>query len=263
MKRRLEKFFADSIFKDKVDSSDLYYLTKRFLGAKISYFIEKADISEEAKEASLIAKKIIQDSEEYLGIDFSNDYELINSLTIHLKVALYRLRNNLAIENILTEQIKYRITFIYEITKKILSQYESQLNCTFPEDEVAYIAMYIGAAFERNVQNGFMQRVLVVCGSGMATSSILSTRLKILIPELKIVGPIAITDVKNKIKDEEFDFIISTVAIEVPGYQIVNVNPLLDVEYINQIKNLRFKKQSDYLAKRYEIKHKDKVLLNS
>lgn len=261
----LKDFFSESTYQDKIHESDLYYLTKRFLGAKIMYFVEKTDVSEEAKEAGILAREVIQESEEYLGIDFSNDYEFINSFTVHLKVALYRLRNNLTIENILTEQIKYRYTFIYEITKKILSKHEHQIKCSFPDNEIAYVAMYIGAAFERNAQSGFMPKVLVICGSGMATSGILSTRLKIMIPELRIIGPVAINDIESKLTEQKIDFVISTVKIEIPSYQVVKVNPLLDVEDISNIKNLIFKntykKQSDYLAKRCEIKYKNRAYL--
>lgn len=248
----------------KLTTSDLCYLTKMFLGAKIMFYMESSEISSEDKEANILAKKIIQDSEEYIGIDFSNDYEFINSLAIHLKVALYRLRNNLIIENPLTEQIKYRITFIYEITKKILANYEEEIECSFPEDEIAYIAMYIGAAFEKNLQSGFMPTVLVICGSGMATSGILSTRLKIMVPELKIIGPIAIQDMTAKLKEYKIDFIITTVDVKEDRFEVIKVNPLLDVNDIDNIKNLIFKntykKQSEYLAKRYEVAKKDKLL---
>ncbi len=245
--------------------SDLCYLTKMFLGAKIMYYIENSEISSEDKEANTLARKIIQDSEEYIGVDFTNDYEFINSLALHLKVALYRLRNNLIIENPLTEQIKYRITFIYEITKKILAKYEEDIKCKFPENEIAYIAMYIGAAFEKNLQSGFMPEVLVICGSGMATSGILSTRLKIMLPELKLIGPIAIQDMNKELKHNKIDFIITTVDVKVDNLEVIKVNPLLDVNDIDNIKNFIFKntykKQSEYLAKRYEIVRGDKLLL--
>ena len=46
------------------------------------------------------------------------------------------------------EEIKYKMSFIYDITEKILSRYESVLKVKFPKFEIAYIAMYFNALFE-------------------------------------------------------------------------------------------------------------------
>ncbi|MDO6354899.1 BglG family transcription antiterminator [Caloramator sp. CAR-1] len=261
----LKKIIEDMENLNFLNESDICYITKMFMGAKIMNCMLINDNSSDDNEAMILAKQIIQDAEEYIGVDFSNDFEFIKGLAIHLKVALHRLRNDLIIENPLTEQIKYRIPFIYEITKKLIGKYEKLTDCIFPEDEIAYIAMHIGAAFERNSQNGFMPKAVVVCGGGIATTGILSTRLKIMIPELKIIGPITIDWLGNTLKENEVDFIISTIDLKVEGYDIVKVNPLLDVGDIERIKNLIFKntykKQCNYLIKRYERDKENRLFL--
>ncbi|WP_273228372.1 BglG family transcription antiterminator [Geosporobacter ferrireducens] len=250
-----------------LNESDRCYIVRMFMGAKIINAIESKENSPEDEEAKIISKQIIQDAEEYLGIDFSDDYELINGLALHLKVAFHRLRNDLLIENPLTDQIKYRIPFIYEISSKILGKYEKMLDLSFPDSETAYIAMYLGAGFEKKTQNGFMPRVLVVCGSGFATSGILSTRLGIMLPELKITGPVTIDLIPEKLSRNTIDFIISTVDLKVDGYEVIKVNPLLDVSDIEEIKSLIFKntykKQCDYLIKRYDIHRDSKVFIKN
>ncbi|MHB1394075.1 MAG: BglG family transcription antiterminator [Clostridia bacterium] len=242
--------------KTTLNESDICYILKLFMGAKIVYSIDIGDNMEESSEAKILSKQIIQDAEEYLGLDFSNDFAFINGLAIHLKVAVHRIRNGLFIENPLTEQIKYRITFIYEMTKKILAKHSKMIHITFPEEEVAFIAMHIGAAFEKSTQSGFMPKVLVICGSGYATAGILSTRLNIMLPELRLIGPANIHEAVKIAKDANIDFVISTVDFYMEGYTVIKVNPLLDVEDLENIKkNIyihTYSKQSKYLANRYK-----------
>lgn len=243
---------------DKValNESDICYILKLFMGAKIVYSINIGDDLEESSEAKILSKQIVQDAEEYLGLDFSNDFTFINGLAIHLKVAVHRIRNGLFIENPLTEQIKYRITFIYEMTKKILSKHSKMLHITFPEEEVAFIAMHIGAAFEKSTQSGFMPKVLVICGSGYATAGMLSARLNIMLPELRLIGPANIHEAANIANEADIDFVISTVDFNMEGRTVIKVNPLLDVEDLENIKkNIyihTYSKQSKYLANRYK-----------
>lgn len=40
---------------------------------------------------------------------------------MHLNVAIYRLKNNLIISNPMLEEIKYKMSFIYNVTEKVLN----------------------------------------------------------------------------------------------------------------------------------------------
>jgi len=256
-KREFEMLLGNKYLdKTALNESDICYILKLFMGAKIVYSIDTGDYMEESSEAKILSKQIIQDAEEYLGLDFSNDFAFINGLAIHLKVAVHRIRSGLFIENPLTEQIKYRITFIYEMTKKILGKYSKIINITFPEEEIAFIAMHIGAAFEKSTQDGFMPKVLVICGSGYATAGILRTRLNIMLPELRLIGPANIHEAVRIAKEADIDFVISTVNFNMEGCTVIRVNPLLDVEDLENIKkNIyihTYSKQSKYLANRYK-----------
>lgn len=248
----------------QLTDGDFAYLTRALLGAKIIYAMESCEVSAEDYEAKQLSKHIIQDAEEYLGVDFSNDIEFIHGLSVHLKVALYRLRNQLKIENPLVEQIKYRITFVYEMVRKIMAKYEPSVDCQFPDEEIAYVAMHVGAAFERSEQRGFRPKVLVVCGGGIATSGLLSTRLKIMIPELQMVEQTSLNDLPVRLQTEPVDFVIATMDLQLPACEVVVVNPLLDVKDIEIIKSLVFKKfykkQCEYLIKRYKH-HEQKLFL--
>lgn len=185
IKKELEKITNRAIPDDEVT-----FTLKQFKLSKISTApLGRKNLvaNEKAYRISLFFAK---EASKSIGIDFTNDDELIHGLTYHLQVSLNRIQNRLPIKNTLTEQIKYKFRFIYEITRKIVVKVEQKLTILFPEEEIAFIAMHLGASYERHSVTGFMPSALIVCGSGLATSSLLASRLKVMMPELKITGPI-------------------------------------------------------------------------
>ncbi len=233
--RVIEKAYGIEFNHDEV-----YYLDKIFKGAKSRESIRFEKIYEN-ENVNIIVEEIIEDVKKYLGIDLKEDIEFINGLKTHLQIAIYRLNNNLGIENPLTDQIKYRYPFIFEISRKILNKHNKTLGGKLIDDEIAYVAMHIGAAFERNKNSSFMPNVLLVCGSGLATSSLLKTRLNIMLPELRYIGPVSRIEANKYVKNNNVDFIISTSPFDIQGVETIQINPLLDNEDLSKLKTLIFK----------------------
>ncbi|MES1044498.1 transcription antiterminator [Heyndrickxia oleronia] len=230
-----------SIFYTNLEDDEIFYLYNQLKGAKVSTFPGSIDPFNKQEDAYQITYLFAKEVEKRLGINFKQDLEFINGLVVHLQVALHRLANNQRIENPLTEQVKYKYRFIYEITRKALQKIEDLYQLQLPEDEIAYIAMHLGASYERHSFSGYMPTALVVCGSGLATSSLLTTRLKVMLPELKVFGPISVSHI-DQFMDQPIDFIISTVPLTLQDLEVVIVNPLLEPEELMNLKGLIFKK---------------------
>jgi mannitol operon transcriptional antiterminator len=240
----------------QIPISESRYIRNIFMGAQYANNLSESSspFPDVSPEILSICHGIIQDAENYLGVDLQSDLELVNGLTIHLAIAIHRLRNNLSVVNPLTQQIQFKMPFIYEMSKKIITQYESQIGTGVPDDEISYITMYFGAAFERNFSSCCLPTAMVICGSGTATSGLLITRLKILLPEIKIVGPVPADKIPEILPDHpEIDFIIATAPMKNCGKEIILVNPLLDNDDLNKIKTLIFrntsKRQMQHLSK--------------
>lgn len=150
--------------KMSLSEGDTCFIVKLLMSAKIVCLVDIGDDWQESNEAKMLSKLIVQDSEEYLGTDLSNDFGFTNLLAIHMRVAIHRIRNGLLVENPLTEQIECEIAFIHEATKKIVSKYSKIIDVVFPEEEIAFIAMHIGAAYARNARGGFVQKKYLANG---------------------------------------------------------------------------------------------------
>lgn len=190
-----------------------------------------------------------------LNIDFSNDAKLEDQLKKHIPPMIYRLQNNNKTENPFTEQIKVEFSLTFNVIWVILSEYENELNIRFNEDEIAFLTIYFQSAIERAKIN---RKFLIICQMGVATSELLMNRMKNIIPSLDSIEVASVPELDHMDLDQ-FDFIISTIKINIPEKQVIFVSPFLTDIDIEKIKKLGFdrekhKSQLDYLIDASHLK---------
>lgn len=256
-KQQEEEFdVIQDAFADKTnDKKEICYLMKWFKSAKVMSFInDKSDVKMDGNK--YLAMRIIEDMEKYTGIDYSNDFDFVNSVVMHFSVAMYRIQNNFKIENPLKEDIKMRLGIIYQITEDVMKKYESEIGVEFPDDEVSYMAMHFGAAFERKTQEIFDTKALIVCNSGLATAGLLSARMEVMLPQIQVEGVCRLNNLEDELKNKGVDIIISTVPIRNTDIEYVEVNPMLNIDDVLKLKKLAFnnvyEKSSEYLVSKYK-----------
>lgn len=256
-KQQEEEFdVIQDAFADKTnDKKEICYLMKWFKSAKVMSFInDKSDVKMDGNK--YLAMRIIEDMEKYTGIDYSNDFDFVNSVVMHFSVAMYRIQNNFKIENPLKEDIKMRLGIIYQITEDVMKKYESEIGVEFPDDEVSYMAMHFGAAFERKTQEIFDTKALIVCNSGLATAGLLSARMEVMLPQIQVEGVCRLNNLEDELKNKDVDIIISTVPIRNTDIEYVEVNPMLNIDDVLKLKKLAFnnvyEKSSEYLVSKYK-----------
>ena len=105
-----------------------------------------------------------------------------------------------------------------------------------PDEEIGFITIHIGAALERNkMVNSSMYKAVVVCGTGVGTAKLLSSRIVSKFSNIKILDTIASRQIKEFSKDKEMDLIISTVPTDFINIPKIMVNPLLLEEDVAKI----------------------------
>lgn len=209
------------------------------------------------------AMEIVKAIKDALGITVLDEDDAIQSLLLHLRATLFRIKNAQRITNPIKEEIKVTLPLFYEVTKEILAVFERQENISFNDDEICFIAMHVAAIYQQHVSVKTNVRIAVVCHSGIATSKILFYRLRNMIPEKHLIGPFSLSEFDAIAKQEEFDFVISTTPIDV-NHNIV-INPMItnrDMEVIEKnIINALYQKQCDFLIKNYRLKQAQKSKL--
>ena len=240
-----------------------YYLISILLETKVKHLNKKYDNNSDAEQLAKFLMKKLQLLHPFRK---QNTEHFLTGLTSHLTVALYRIRNNIPIQNELLEQIKIRIALIYLYTKQQLLSQEDKYDVIFDENEIAYVAMYLASTFETSLQFDMKIKVLIECSFGTTTSAILDSRIRQLITECEIVGPFSTTETKKYLDKEKVDLIITTHEGTNYRYPTLIVNPLLnpeDADYIHaRIFQLSYEKMCESFMDSYlnQADNKSKVI---
>ncbi|MCG0275415.1 MAG: transcription antiterminator [Thermosediminibacteraceae bacterium] len=228
-----------------IPEDEIGYVTVHLMGAKYRANAKGYN----CEEVEGIAEDMIQKAEEIFGIDFSNDKLLEEGLKTHLVPAIYRLKMGLDIRNPLINDIKSRYPSLFEKADNICDVLREKLGLEIPEDEVGYVAMHFGAALERMKNDAQKYNIVVVCASGIGTSRMLISKLKIF-PQLNIVDVISSVKLKGIKNREDIDLIVSTIPLDIEDKKVVVVNPLLLKE---DVENLKKALNTDFIIE-YEAK---------
>lgn len=145
----------------QVTEGDILYMIMLLNASKKIKGISLEDTIEDRK-IMMATQSLIQEFCRITKIDMKIGQDISTQIMMHLKVAIYRLKNHIEIENPLMEDIKYSSLFVYEITKKILREYEAMFDVVFPETEIAYTTMYFETLFQENYNMNFTVNVNVI-----------------------------------------------------------------------------------------------------
>jgi mannitol/fructose-specific phosphotransferase system IIA component (Ntr-type)/uncharacterized protein involved in tolerance to divalent cations len=193
---------------------------------------------------------------------------LREGLINHIVPTIYRLKNNLELQESISSVIKEEYPQYYYI-KEFVKELENYIGKDFSENELAFLVVHFILAIKRldeKIQNH--KRAVIVFGLGYGTSNLLKQEIEELFDiEIKDVIPL------NNLKDIELldiDYIISTIEIKEEKIKIpiIKVNTFLKKEDIvnllnHGIKNKKINIEVDEIIKIIEecTDIKDKKLL--
>lgn len=242
--------------------AEINYVIVHLLGTKL---IQQETLEEfsEYDEVKSIVQCMLEQLREKLGWDFSDDTELIQGLTLHIRPAMNRLRYKMNIRNPLLDEVKTKYTSAFEgavIASKCISDY---LDMEVGEHEIAYIALHIGVALEKRKNNEKKKlRVIIVCASGVGSAKLLFYRLQRLFnDEIEIVSSTNYYQLRDW-DLSSIDLIISTIPIqENIAVPVLVVSPLLNEQDIGEIRrrllDMKARDKENYLDESRVFIHKD------
>lgn len=236
--KSLAKYMENAFMIDFPDD-EIAYILMHLKGSKLkSYHSDSNDHqSVDNMRLKTYITKMIQEFENKMKVQLVNDEILHKGLLTHLRPTLTRMDYKLSIRNPLLEQIQKQYSEVFLASKVAVKVLEKSIDESIPIDEVGYIALHFGAALERyhkKMNETTALRIGVVCASGIGISSLLSSRLKNIFPDIYMIVPMAMEDVIPSIGNQ-LDLLITTIPLEKSPIASVYVQPLLgdvDIEKI-------------------------------
>lgn len=255
----ISDFFNIDIHEDEIG-----YITMHLMGSKNrGNVIRNNEAAIGNFQLVQLAREMIKIAEVETGSFIGNNEKLLMGLVNHLEPAIKRLKMNMDIRNPLLQEIKTLYPYLLEVSSRCAKVLENYLGQKLPESEIAYIAMHLGTVIEKKKiipQPSF--RVAVACPSGIGTSKLLATRIEKEYESIQVVDVISSIRLEESwLKQEEIDFIISTISIDNSSIPVIVVNPLLleeDKEHIHEVIKKILTKPKE--KKKESLKLKDKLL---
>ncbi len=240
-----EYSFAESIYQRiqqayeiKISDDDTVLLAVLLLSAKkLKNFsnIQDTDYARQYdKDLGKFVKLIIETIDSVLDIDLSEDQLLYESLLLHMRSAIFRMKYSTAAGDNISKYVKneYKQTFL--ATWSTSNLFEEYYDVQVTEDELAGIALYIQAAIIRR-KKGSPLTALLISEEGMAASQLNIERLKYSISELTEIHAASYHDLKLE-QYRDVDVIINMSGNEIGDDRVVSVEERLSGQSIEAIR---------------------------
>lgn len=244
-------------FNLEIPETEICYITAHILGARSRFGSQKLSMTDNFKIVKM-SRQIMKNAAKISGQNIEKNQNLLEGLINHLTPTISRIKMQMEIRNPLLGEMQKHYPELLTLTKKSVAEVEDDLKIKFPDAEIAYIAMHIGAALADSEKfSNARHRVIVACPTGMGTSRLLASRLKNNFPTLKIVDEVPILKITPEyIAEKDFEFIISTVPINKISCPVIVVSATLtdddrkkiDAEILKQ--NKIFLQTAEVLEKR-------------
>lgn len=200
-------------------------------------------------DAETVVYTLIERMSSELGFPFEQDRILVDGLLGHIIPLLQRIRNRIIISDQMASMLGGEEQPVLNLMKRICRE-TAPLNELESEDEAVYLSIYFLASIRR-MQNTPPKRVLLVCGHGYGTTTMLKETL-LSEYQIKIVDTLPVYRLVSDPDWMSIDYVIATTKLnnDLPKPSVV-VNPIptpADYAAIEQMGISRKKILSNYFA---------------
>ena len=231
----LERNFACHFLKEDEEQQgkygrEEYEISRHFfekIGARLSLQVREAEIcdfaiylehgkrkgycEEEQLQglASDLVQHIIVEIREHFDIDFSEDCEFRLGLEVHTVSLLKRHYANVEIDHTCLEEVKRKYPLIFEIGVWVCKIMEEHLNIIISENEISFIALHLGSAYERaNLRRKY--RCLLICPHNQTVKDLCIQKIVNRFQDrMEIVGCMSYFE-ESLIREKNLDLILTT-----------------------------------------------------
>lgn len=206
-----ELHMIDKYFQD-LNVHEHLYLTIHLLGSKAGSVI-RLDDSQRDIQLFELALHLVDLFERQTSCDISEKNELVNSLYMHFKLSMYYYQLSIQISNTLLEDVKENYGNLYQMIKNLCESMDDEFPFILTDSEISYITMHFGGHLKQ-VQGKFyaLIRVLIVCPSGISTSTLLKREVENLYANVTVIAATAAENIAQY--KENIDFIVSTIDLD-------------------------------------------------
>lgn len=202
----------------------------------------KKSVSLEQKELLNLVNEMIDAYDKENALLLKQDSEFIQGLLAHLQPTFVRLIHDMKIANPLLEDIKSAYPKIYEGSKRAAAVLESWIQKPVPETEIGFLTIHFGAAqvrLEGKKENIRQVSIGIVCAGGIGISRLMLSKIDKIFKDRVHLETYGQNDITPYIAGKT-DFFVTSILLKPMDADVLQVNPLLNDEDIEQIRQKIF-----------------------
>lgn len=169
-----------------------------------------------------------------LDMDLLGDQKLKESLVLHLRPTIFRLRYGTSQENSMIGFIKHEYKTVFRATWAVSILFEKYFKVQITEDEIGFIVLYIQSAIERKNKR---YKALLITNFTRGYTELVKERIQRNIPEIALIEVVGRHDFHIE-RHPEVDLIITSQQLDIQDQRIVLVGNLLSDEGLLKLRQL-------------------------
>lgn len=170
-----------------------------------------------------IVRDIIDDIYQTYDIDLRKDTDLETGLRNHIRSLIERKKQGVEAQNLYLPEVKKKYPLIFDMSVRAGRKLGTLIGCTIGEDEIGFLALHFGSAYEKSSSYDKYKVLLVCPGDGVLSSRCLQKIELRFSDRIEIVGQISMFE-ESVVRDMAPDLILTTLPLihrlDIPTVQI-------------------------------------------
>ena len=203
----------------------------------------------ENRELQYLVNEMIDAFDPVQACLLKQDEEFIQGLLAHLQPTLIRIIYGMHIQNPMLAEIRESYPEIYRKCVHVAEVLEKKTQREVPEEEIGFLTVHFGAAvfrLEGRRENIRKVHAGVICSSGIGISRLMVSKLEKTYKDRMVLTAYGKNDITPYIIGKT-DFLISTIPMDPQDIPVVSVNPLLNKENMEEVREkiLRYERMPE------------------
>ncbi|WP_017471391.1 BglG family transcription antiterminator [Amphibacillus jilinensis] len=224
--------------------SEIFYLTQHLLASSRLHM--KDIVKEEYSKIADILNEVFGEIERKTSLHLYNDSKLIDGLIVHLSVALKRIEYQMNSRNDVLSSIKNNYPLAFQLAAIASNKISELTGLNVDENEIGFLAIHFGVALEqKGLNKQDVKKIIIVCGSGVATASLIREKLLSHYgDQVSVVETISLNEFQANLINQ-VDMIVTTVPIAIESDKILTISPVLSSHDLRALKQSIFRDKHD------------------
>lgn len=193
-----------------IPENEKLYLTLVMLSLKVTDVGRSFSVNTLALKSAI--ESFVTNFERNAAIQLADKERIINSLLVHMKSAIYRIKYQLTTSYPYSEAMADEIRPLLDLVRISIQPIEEFLQARIQDNELFYITSFFSAHLfcsEKKSRTAVRKQGIIVCHSGVITSRILEMKLSQALPMIHFDSALSIADFLDQQNIKSYDYIFS------------------------------------------------------